>query len=117
VRDEILAGRVRACHDVSDGGLLVALAEMAMEGDTGLDLLAPPEGILPHAFWFGEDQARYVVAVSDAEALLAAAAAAGVPARRLGRCAGPDLTLPGGVTISLEECRVVHEAFLPNWLQ
>ena len=45
VRGEILSGAVRACHDLSDGGLLVALAEMAMAGNTGATLQAPPAGI------------------------------------------------------------------------
>src|SRR5690349_1166746 len=55
VRAEILAGRIGACHDVSDGGLLVALAEMAMAGGIGASVAAPP-GVPAHAFWFGEDQ-------------------------------------------------------------
>jgi phosphoribosylformylglycinamidine synthase len=113
VRGEILAGRVRACHDVSDGGLLVAVAEMALAGHAGARLLPGPEGIAPHAFWFGEDQARYLLAVEDAPALLAAAAAAGVAASLLGTTGGPDLTLPSGDTISLIELRAVHERFLP----
>ena len=50
-------------HDVSDGGLLVALAEMAMASGIGARLDAPPPALPPHAFWFGEDQGRYVVTV------------------------------------------------------
>ncbi len=69
MRAQILAGRVAACHDVSDGGLLVAVAEMALAGDTGVDLLPRAGGGAPHAFWFGEDQARYVLAVADGAAL------------------------------------------------
>ena len=116
VRARILAGAVRACHDVSDGGLLVALAEMALGGDTGLALDPAPPGIAPHAYWFGEDQARYVLAVPDADALLRAADAAGVPARRLGRTGGTGLTLPGGATISLVDVRAAHERFFPAWM-
>ncbi len=112
VRERILAGAVRACHDVSDGGLLVALAEMALAGDVGITLTTPGD----HGFWFGEDQARYVVAVTDSAALLADAAAAGVPTRRLGRAGGGGLTLPEGTTISLEVLRDAHEAFFPAWM-
>ena len=61
---QILAGTVRACHDVSDGGLLVAMAEMAMAGRIGVRLSAGPRDIPGHAFWFGEDQGRYVLAVA-----------------------------------------------------
>ena len=49
-----------AVHDISDGGLLVAIAEMALAGGIGVQLF-PYEGKLPaHAAWFGEDQGRYV---------------------------------------------------------
>ncbi len=112
VREQILAGRVAACHDCADGGLLVAVAEMAMEGSAGATLAASP---IPaaHAFFFGEDQGRYVLAVADGRALLRAAEAAGVPARPIGRSGGQGLVLPGGETISIADLRDAHERFLP----
>nr|WP_245870352.1 phosphoribosylformylglycinamidine synthase subunit PurL [Pseudoroseomonas rhizosphaerae] len=113
VRARILAGSVAACHDLADGGLLVALAEMAMEGGTGATLEAAPEGIAPHAFWYGEDQGRYLLATTDAAALLEAAKAAGVPARRIGRAGGEDLVVPGADAISVASLRAAHERFLP----
>jgi phosphoribosylformylglycinamidine synthase len=113
VRARILAGEVRACHDCADGGLLVAIAEMAMASGVGAALAATPAGMPPHAFWFGEDQARYVLAVRDAAALLAAAAASGVPATRLGRADGGALVLPDGTAISVEKLARAHEATLP----
>ncbi|MFC3124301.1 phosphoribosylformylglycinamidine synthase subunit PurL [Pseudoroseomonas globiformis] len=112
VREQILAGHVAACHDCADGGLLVALAEMAMEGNTGLTLAALPEGPV-HAFLFGEDQGRYVLATADSRALLSAAGSAGVPARPIGRSGGRALVLPGGETISVADLRDAHERFLP----
>jgi len=117
VRGRILAGRggmrIAACHDCADGGLLVAVAEMAMAGGTGAVLADPPEGLPAHGFWFGEDQGRYVLAVTEADALLRAAAEAGVPARRLGRTGGEDLVLPGGRSISVARLAAAHEATLP----
>ena len=81
-------GRVSACHDVSDGGLLVALAEMAMAG--GIGAAVRGRGRVPrHAFWFGEDQARYLVATAaargDARPRPRAPAS---PAQRLGLTGG-----------------------------
>src|SRR5215216_118709 len=61
VRDLIRERIVTAVHDVSDGGILIALAEMAMASGIGARLYGAPVMIQPHAFWFGEDQARYVV--------------------------------------------------------
>jgi phosphoribosylformylglycinamidine synthase subunit PurL len=112
VRAEILAGHIAACHDVSDGGALVAVAEMALAGDTGAALEAGGDA----AFWFGEDQGRYLLATADAAGILVRAAACGVPARRIGSSGGNSLTLPDGDTISLPELRHLHEAFLPGWM-
>ena len=111
VRAAILAGTVKACHDVSDGGLLVALTEMALAGDTGMRLVAEGD----HAFWFGEDQARYVLATSAGATL---APASGVELLHIGGTleAEAGLELPGGAIISLSEIRTAHEAFLPAWL-
>lgn len=113
IRQNILSGRIQACHDVADGGLLVALAEMAMEGETGITLAAAPQTTPAHAFWFGEDQGRYVVATADAAGFIQAAKAAGLPATRIGRSGGRALVLPGGESISLDELHAAHEAFLP----
>ena len=116
VRAQILAGNVRACHDVSDGGLLVAVAEMAMAGNTGVRLSTGPRDIPGHAYWFGEDQGRYVVAVADSATMLRVAETAGIPAVRIGTTGGQDLTLPDGGTISIARLRAAHERFFPSWM-
>ena len=113
VRGRILAGEVLASHDCADGGLLVALAEMAMGSGTGAKLAAAPEGLPAHGFWFGEDQARYVLAVADGAAPIAQAKAAGVPARLIGTAGGGDLVLPDGAAISVSKLAAAHEATLP----
>ncbi len=86
VRALIVAGPVRTCHDISDGGLLVAVAEMALAGDRGvaLDLDAPmAAGAAPHAWLFGEDQGRYLIGAraADAPGIIADAGRHRVPAR------------------------------------
>src|SRR5438270_2244832 len=93
VRALILEGIATAVHDVSDGGLLVALAEMAMASGIGADLDRAP--IAAHAFWFGEDQGRYVLTMSAGSAgkVLLRAHAADVPVRQLGFTGGDALTL------------------------
>jgi phosphoribosylformylglycinamidine synthase len=116
VRTHILNGTIRACHDVSDGGILVAVAEMAMAGGYGARISGHPREIPGHAFWFGEDQARYIVAVPDHAGFVRIADAAGIPARRLGTSGGQDLTLPDGGTISIADLRVAHERFFASWM-
>ncbi|GAB0117201.1 phosphoribosylformylglycinamidine synthase subunit PurL [Acidisoma sp. 7E03] len=116
VRHQILKNAVAACHDVSDGGLLVALAEMALAGDCGLALDDIPLGLTPQAFFFGEDQGRYVVAAEDASGLIEEARSAGIPALLLGRTGGKELTFPGGSSVSLAQLREAHERFFKTWM-
>jgi phosphoribosylformylglycinamidine synthase subunit PurL len=117
VRNLIQARRVDTVHDCSDGGLAVALAEMAIAGGMGAEIGAP-EDIPLHAFLFGEDQARYLLAV-DGEAamdILYEAKALGVPAAMLGVTGGDSLHLPGGEAISVADLKAAHEGWLPNYM-
>ena len=121
VRGLITGGQVSAVHDVSDGGILVALAEMALAGKMGAEIL-PPEAVVGravplHAWLFGEDQGRYIMTTQDAAAVLAAAKAAGVPAWRIGKTiSDATLTVAGAGTISLATLREAHEGWLPGYM-
>ncbi len=117
VRGLITAQRVTTCHDLSDGGLAVALAEMAMAGGVGAVVERLPAGPA-HAVLFGEDQGRYLVTVpkAAAEVVLSEAKAAGVPALALGSTAAGALTLPGEAAIPLAELRQAHETWLPAYM-
>ncbi len=116
VRNLILSGRVTAAHDISDGGLAVAVAEMALAAGVGATL-GVPEGPV-HAALFGEDQARYVVTVANAgcEAVLRDAAADNVPATRIGSVSGQSLRLGNAPAISLDALREVHEGWFPAYM-
>ncbi|WP_374373377.1 phosphoribosylformylglycinamidine synthase subunit PurL [Dongia sp.] len=115
VRGLIEAGSLVTCHDVADGGLLVALAEMALAGGIGARLTTPGDTSEAHGFWFGEDQARYVIAVpaKAAAAIEAKAKAAGIKVTELGETGGDVLSLDGR-DIPLADLRANHEAFLPR---
>jgi phosphoribosylformylglycinamidine synthase len=118
VRVQIRDGALSACHDLADGGLAVALAEMALAGDIGATLARPAGDNPPlHAWLFGEDQARYLVTVKDGEAFCEAAHGAGVSAVVIGRTGGESLDLPGGQPISLDELRRAHEGWLPAYME
>jgi len=116
VRRMIRDGLVAACHDLSDGGLLVALAEMAIAGLLGVALDPMPTALPRNAYLFGEDQGRYLIETSDPQPILDAALAAGVPARPIGAVGGASLTLPGGGAISVDALRASNEAWLPNYM-
>ena len=118
VRALIREGKVSAVHDVSDGGLLVAIAEMALAGGLGVQLF-PYEGRLPaHAAWFGEDQGRYVLEASPelAEEIIERARLLALPARVVGRAGGEGLALKGEAPLALADLRATHEAWLPQYM-
>ncbi|MCB8819738.1 phosphoribosylformylglycinamidine synthase subunit PurL [Microvirga rosea] len=118
VRQLIRSGQVDTVHDLSDGGLALALAEMAMAGRTGAIVTSAPETMPLHAFLFGEDQARYLLAVrpDDAADILYEANAVGIPAMVLGVTGGDSLILPGREAISIEKLKAAHESWLPDYM-
>ena len=116
VRSLIREGKVSAVHDCSDGGLIVAIAEMALAGGNGVELY-PYEGKLPaHAAWFGEDQGRYVLATRAglAEQVAERARLLGLPARIVGKVGGTSLTLKGEAALLVDELGRLHEGWLPG---
>jgi phosphoribosylformylglycinamidine synthase len=117
VRQLIRSRQVDTVHDCSDGGLGIALAEMAMAGGIGAEIGAP-EGVPLHGFLFGEDQGRYVLAVDADHApdILYEAGALGIPAALIGAVGGSSLIWPDGTSISVAELKAAHEAWLPDYM-
>jgi phosphoribosylformylglycinamidine synthase subunit PurL len=115
VRALIRDGLATAVHDVSDGGLLVALAEMAMASGIGA-VLETRSAIPAHAFWFGEDQARYVVTVKEAAVVLERARAASVPVMRLGATGGAVLALDGERPLRVDDLKKRFESWFPAYM-
>ena len=119
VRHLIAEDVLSACHDVSDGGLAVALAEMAMASEIGAEIGAAVDitpAILVHGWAFGEDQGRYLVTTAAPDAVLAAAQAAGAVVQAIGTTASATLTLPQSRPISVAELRVANERWLPQYM-
>jgi phosphoribosylformylglycinamidine synthase len=118
VRKAIERGATRAVHDISDGGLLCAAAEMALASNVGLVLDAPPEDIPAHGFLFGEDQGRYLIAASGAGADMLAEKARehSVPFARIGTFGGERLSVDGLMDLALADVRAAHEAWLPAYM-
>jgi len=150
IRSQIRSGQVKSVHDISDGGLLVALAEMALASNIGFQLSSAANNatyngmnmdkdmnkdthatatsatdthnatsaLPPHAFWFGEDQARYVVSLAPEKVapFVAAAEKAGILLTELGKTQKGELTLDGELLISMEALRLSHESWFPNFM-
>ncbi|MGD9925205.1 MAG: AIR synthase-related protein, partial [Pseudorhodoplanes sp.] len=117
VRKLIGEGRVTAVHDLSDGGLAIALTEMAMASGLGA-VLDAPRGGPSHAYWFGEDQARYVVtARPDAlAAVIEAAQVAGVAIARIGTVGGTVLTIDDEKAVPVADLASRFESWLPDYM-
>ena len=115
VRGLIKSGAVRVIHDLSDGGLIAAAAEMALASGVGASLDIPTDS-QAHALLFGEDQARYLIATSEPQAVLDAAVAAGVPASVIGKAGGDSLTAGGLFDVALTKIRAAHEGWMPAYM-
>jgi phosphoribosylformylglycinamidine synthase len=118
VRTLIETRRVTAVHDLSDGGLAVALAEMALAGRRGARVNLPDSDVPPHAFLFGEDQGRYVLTAEPGEAMriIVEAAMAGLPATSIGMVTGDRLTIGDLLSISIDELGETHETWFPAFM-
>jgi phosphoribosylformylglycinamidine synthase II len=112
----IRTSRVTAVHDISDGGLGVALAEMAIAGRLGV-AIDPLDGAA-HGFLFGEDQGRYVVTTHAVEAatIVDEAKAIGVAVQRVGLTGGDALTLPGEAPILVADLAAASESWFPAFM-
>ncbi|MBN2971481.1 phosphoribosylformylglycinamidine synthase subunit PurL [Roseomonas aeriglobus] len=117
VRDQITRGALTAVHDVSDGGIAVALAEMALASGIGAMVSMPtPRGLA--ATYFAEDQGLYLATVDDAHLndFLHASTAAGVAVERIGRTIASRLvfeTRDNDFCVTIDDLRARHEAFFP----
>ena len=107
VRSLIATGAVSAVHDVSDGGLLVAIAEMALAGNIGAELDGMNAGLA-----FGEAQSRYVVTLPDADAL----DGLGLPLMRIGKTGGSALQV-NGKPIPLTTLHETSDSFFSDWME
>ncbi|MBD25447.1 MAG: phosphoribosylformylglycinamidine synthase II [Candidatus Marinimicrobia bacterium] len=115
IRNLILAGRISACHDLSDGGLLIALTEMALAGNIGCTLFEI-QGY-QHSFLFGEDQGRYVVTAkeNDVNSLHKEATQLGIPIQKVGSTGGNSVAI-GTKKVELTTLRSLNENWFPSYM-
>jgi len=118
VREQIATGALTAVHDVSDGGLAVAIAEMALAGNIGALIQPAGPGHIARQF-FAEDQGLYVATVDDGLLLdfLTGADAAEVQVEPIGRTAGQRLIFEladNDFCVTLAELRSARESFFPR---
>jgi phosphoribosylformylglycinamidine synthase len=117
VRKLIREHAATAVHDCSDGGLALALAEMAMASGIGATVNQLND-VDPIATFFGEDQGRYVVTIArdDLDAVQEAAAAADIFAPWIGNTGGDTLKLGDARAINVSELKAAHESWFPAFM-
>ncbi len=113
VRGLIQSGTLKTVHDLSDGGLIAALCEMAMASNVGARVRVAGPAFVK---LFAEDQARYLVALPDPTPVLEAARAAGLPAAILGEAGGDAIVVEGEFDLPLAELRTAHEGWMPAFM-
>jgi phosphoribosylformylglycinamidine synthase subunit PurL len=118
VRKLIEDGRVDTAHDVSDGGILVALAEMALAGNIGVEAGVAGTTVQAIPFFFGEDQARYLLAVpaKEADRIEGELREAGLVHALIGKTGGKSVRVTGEGEIALAELRKAHEGWFPAYM-
>jgi len=121
IRQLIQEGLVTAVHDCSDGGAAVAVAEMALAGNTGLHMTVVEQIPNPGAILFGEDQGRYVITTTDPDRVRALANEAKLFAVPIGMTGGDRITFDlvnrgGKQSASLADLRAAHEGFFPKMM-
>ncbi|MCF6322064.1 MAG: AIR synthase related protein, partial [Rhizobiaceae bacterium] len=116
VRAAIQSGYATACHDISDGGLAIALAEMCLA--SGLGAIVSFETEYSHGELFGEDQARYLFSTDQkwADMFAANAEGAAIAFTRLGTVGADSLKIGEKIAISIDELRKTHEAWFPQYM-
>ncbi|MBX4335556.1 phosphoribosylformylglycinamidine synthase subunit PurL [Bartonella raoultii] len=117
VRDVINRGLVHAAHDLSDGGLAIALAEMVIKAKKGIK--AKLTNKLPcHAELFGEDQGRYLLAVKPCalNTFKELAQINTVPLTELGKVEGDSLNIDEVLTLSIKKLTQAYESWFPQFM-
>ncbi len=119
VRQLIRNRRVHAAHDCSDGGFLIAATEMALAGNIGLDIRRPSGNTALSGWYFGEDQARYLLAVdqNSVNPILSTADGKGVKAAMIGTFGGSRITSNDGLDLEVSEIRSIYEAWFPTLME
>jgi phosphoribosylformylglycinamidine synthase subunit PurL len=116
VRNLILNDKVTACHDIADGGLYVAIAEMAIYSNLGCDLSVVKEDIM--GFLFGEDQARYIITTNreNLHEIYEISKKHHVIIEELGKVTNSNNLTLNGKSVTIEELKDGYEKTIQNYI-
>ena len=117
VRHLIEKGMITTCHDLSDGGLALALAEMVIKSKRGIKAQLTGQ-TPPHAELFGEDQARYLIAVNAHELpkVIEAGKQSSIDLQIVGKVEGDYLEVESHFKLSVDSLHDAYENWFPNFM-
>jgi len=116
VRGLIQNGDIDTCHDVSDGGVAIALTEMALSGDIGVTIDIGADVSAP--WLFGEDQGRYIITCTadQLKTVTSTFENAGILVRQIGTTGGDSISVTGDDSVGLSTLRDLHEGWFPDYM-
>ncbi len=114
--EAIQTGLVTAAHDISDGGLSIALAEMCIFGKMGASVSLSAVGGNTHEVLFSEAQSGVVISVSPKNVgqVMSHFKNAGIPAYDVGKAGGSELQIEGLDALDVAEMTTIHDSVIPN---
>ena len=118
IRDLININKLDTVHDISDGGFLIALAEMSISGGIGVKLNLD-EGSMNHRFLFGEDQGRYIIAIPDSmlTSITDILISKNIFYQNIGKSYGEKIILNDNEEIQIKSLKKIHENWFKNYLK
>ncbi len=115
IRDMINKGLIKTCHDLSDGGLLLGLAEVLIKNNQGAEISLPSKKISDTRWFFSEDQSRYLVITNQKEKLIKIAKSKNVTIILIGKVKGKSLNVKKCFEISLKDLININKKWFLNY--
>lgn len=109
-------GLIITAHDISAGGLVVALAQCVIAGQVGCDIALPKSDLSLHQYLFGEDQGRYIVTSNHKDNIIKACQAQQLTLYHLGITKGDALMIQGHKAVHRDELVKYYQSFLPTYM-
>jgi phosphoribosylformylglycinamidine synthase len=110
------SGLLRSAHDVSEGGLFLALLESALVNDLGFDVVANDYKIRKDAQWFGEKQSRVIISVRKEDLAAVIKLVGNHPCEELGIVTEGEILVDGMDWGSIQEWKTINESSIENYL-
>ena len=108
---------VSGCHDLSDGGLMIALAELAINNNKGIEIKTPSFVKKIEEWYYSEDQARYLIVINDGDKLRKMAKSKKIQIQKVGIVRGNSFSIINSFEISIKKLINYNNTWFNNYLE